>query len=90
MYVPTWISEEYTLQSQNKLTYEVLWVTVYALLFILLSSSFQITENAVEILDDISDWPADVVEEQSAMYVIQANPYNCLYVMSSHTVFLGW
>lgn len=26
----------------------------------------QFAENTVEILDDLSDWPAEVVEEQSS------------------------
>ena len=30
----------------------------------------QFAEDTVQVLDDISDWPADVVEERSSVYVV--------------------
>ena len=37
----------------------------------------QFTESVVGILDGISDWPEDVVQEQSSAYVYNSHPQLC-------------
>ena len=44
------------------------------------SSTLQLTESVVNILDGISDWPEDVVQEQSSAYVFN-NHLQLLFVI---------
>ena len=50
-------------ERQNNL-FLVIFIKLLLLTFV--TVQLQFAENTVEILDDLSDWPAEVLEEQSA------------------------